>query len=364
MLVCCCWLALQVQAQQVNMTIQVPPTGVMLKNQLWNLLLVNSGNAPVTVFVGLSLLSTADNQPVMTAVTKPILLPKGAKQLTASDVAPVNYTYLSSAFNADMNPNGLLPVGNYVACFTVYMQVYELRTTLAEDCVPVEVQPLNPPQLNTPADESVLDMQYPQFTWLPPMPLQLFNNLQYDFILVAQQPGQSAVQAIQQNIPVFNTHTSSASFLNYPSSNAALDTGVHYAWCVVAKNNNQFVAQSEVWTFKIQRNVVVSHSRNGTGYIRLKNGLDASIAACNGNLMVIYNNEAGDSTVQYSIKAIDDGKNMEIVNGTAPVDMGENFLNIAIGKNKLVNKRMYLFQVRNKRQELWGTKFLYNKETE
>lgn len=353
-----------VKAQQVNMTIQVPPTGVMAKSQLWNMVLVNSGNDAVTVYVSLSFLSTTDNRAVMTAVTRPVLLVKGAKQLTAKDIAPISYTYLSSAFSGDMNPDGLLPVGNYLACYTVYAQVYESTLTLAEDCVPVEVQPLSPPQLNTPADQSVLDVTYPQFTWLPPMPLQLFGNLQYDFILAAMQPGQSAYQAIQQNLPVFNTHSGNVPFLNYPASNVALDTGVNYAWCVVARNNREFIAQSEVWTFKVKQQDIVKNNLSGSGYVRLQNGMDASIAASNGNLQVVYNNETNDSLVHYSIRLIDDGSNTEIAGGAVAVRKGNNYLEIAAGKRKLESRRVYLFQLINSRNEWWSKKFMYTKDSE
>lgn len=346
------------------MTIQVPPTGVMAKNQLWNMVLVNAANAPITIYVGLSLLNTADNRPVMTATTRPITLSKGARQLMAKDIGPVTYTYLSSAFNADMNPNGLLPAGNYLACYTVYAQIYESTLTLAEDCVPVEVQPLSPPQLNTPADQSILDMNYPQFTWLPPMPLQLFGNLQYDFLLVAVQPGQNAYQAIQQNIPIYNRHSGATPFLNYPASNTRLDTGVNYAWCVVAKNSNEFIAQSEVWTFKVTQPVAIRNGLGGNGYIRLKMGLDASVAACSGKLPVIYENEAGDSSVIYSVRLIDDGTNREIINGSTPLHGGDNYLDITVGRNKLVSGRTYLFQILDGRQRWWSKKFIYTNSGE
>ncbi|RFM26956.1 hypothetical protein [Deminuibacter soli] len=360
----CLLLLLQANAQQVSMTTQVPPAGVMLKSQLWNMVLVNPGNSPVTVYIGLSLLSTADNRPVLTATTKRITLMKGARQLTNTDLGPVSYTYLSPALSNDMDPNGMLPAGNYMACFTVYAQVYETVQTLAEECVPVEVQPLNPPQLNTPADESVLDMAYPQFTWLPPVPLQLFSNLQYDFLLVAAMPGQSPYQAIQQNIPVYNTHTGNVPYINYPSSNITLDTGVNYAWCVVARNNNEFIAQSEVWTFKIQHQVAVKKTVTGAGYIRLKNYADAAIAACSGKLSVLYENENKDSLVQYSIRLIDAGFNGDVINGSAAVAMGENYLDIDLGGRTLEDKRVYLFEIHNSRKETWSTRFIYTRPKE
>ena len=40
---------------QISMTLQVPPFGVMVKNQLWNMLLVNAGQT-TTVRISMTML--------------------------------------------------------------------------------------------------------------------------------------------------------------------------------------------------------------------------------------------------------------------------------------------------------------------
>jgi hypothetical protein len=245
------WLAMAGVSQgQVTMVVQVPPTGVMMKSQLWNLALVYAGSGTTSVTLQLTLFGAKDNQPVMTAQTGPLLLNKGANPITASLVSPVQYNYLSSIFNVDRDPNGFLPVGNYKACYSVVGRLHN-SGPLAEDCIPVEVRPLSPPQLNTPADTSTLQTAYPQFTWLPPAPANLFSNLEYEMLIVKVLPGQGPYEAIQQNVPMYNIGNYRDPVDQYPAGNAPLDTATTYAWRVIAFNEGQFIDQSEVWTFKI-----------------------------------------------------------------------------------------------------------------
>ena len=247
------WLAATgVSQAQVTMVLQVPPTGVMQKNQLWNMALIYTGNSTLTTTIQLTLFSAKDNQPVMTATTRPVLLTKGTNAIDIKMVAPVQYTYLSPAFNVDRDPNGFLPVGDYKACYII-AQPTHAANSLAEDCIPVEVHPLSPPQLNSPADTSTVPTAYPQFSWLPPTPVNLFSNLTYDMLIVKVLPGQGPNEAIQQNIPVYNIGNYRDAVNVYPASNKPLDTATQYAWRVIAMNEGQFIAQSEVWTFQLAK---------------------------------------------------------------------------------------------------------------
>src|SRR6478735_8835853 len=98
---------------QLSFSVQEPPSGVVQKNQLWNLTLIYSATNTINVTIGLSLIDITDNQPVLTAFTRPITLSKGVKQLKITDVSPVEYTYVSAAFSR--LTNNFLPIGNYRA---------------------------------------------------------------------------------------------------------------------------------------------------------------------------------------------------------------------------------------------------------
>lgn len=237
---------------QLGITVQVPPVGVIQKTQLWNLLLVNAGDVAYDVEVNITVSAAPDNNPVMTGAGKMVHAPKGTTQLRYADFEPVSYRYLSPAFNNDLRPDGFIPVGSYTVCYTVGRWKGDAWEPLTEDCIHLEVQPLSPPVLNTPADKDSIMVLYPQFTWLPPAPLSLFSALTYDLVVAPVLAGQSPEQAIQQNMPVYTEGNLSNVMSVYPASAHALDTSRWYAWAVIARNNRQVISQSEVWTFWVK----------------------------------------------------------------------------------------------------------------
>jgi hypothetical protein len=254
---------------QLSISVQEPPAGIVQKRQLWNLALINSSNNSMDVVIGLTLVDLSDNQPALTAFTRPISINKGVKQLRVSDVEPVDYQYVSPAFSR--LTDALLPIGNYQACYTVYINGKDDKIVLAENCIVLDVQPLSPPQLTMPVDSATIQNPWPQFSWLPPAPVTLFNDLNYDLLVTEVRPDQSAGAAIQENLPVYNVRRLSTMVNNYPSSNKTLDTGKVYAWRVIAKNGETFAAQSEVWTFRIMQEAPKALTPVNGLYLDLKN---------------------------------------------------------------------------------------------
>lgn len=258
---------------QLSVSLQGPPAGLIQQSGLWNMALINSGASTLEVTISLSLVDNTTNQPVLTAMTRPVLLTRGVRQLKPMDISPVSYSYLSPAFARLGTGNGLLPVGNYRACYTFYTFYGErhIESVLAEECIPLEVQPLSPPQLSMPADTAVVETSYPQFSWLPPVPVTLFSDLKYDLLVTEVQAGQTPQSAIQENLPVYSGLNLAQAFHSYAASYKRLDTGRVYAWRVIAKNGQSFAAQSEVWTFRVRKTPVAPLvPANGT-YLELKN---------------------------------------------------------------------------------------------
>jgi hypothetical protein len=316
---------------QVTMVLQVPPTGVMMKSQLWNLALVYAGSGTISVTVQLTLFGAKDNQPMMTAQTRLLVLNKGANVITANVVSPVQYNYLSSVFSVDRDPNGFLPVGNYKACYSVIGRLHNIGP-LAEDCIPVEVRPLSPPQLNTPADTSTVQTAYPQFTWLPPAPANLFSNLTYEMLIVKVLPGQGPYEAIQQNVPMYNIGNYREAVEQYPASNAPLDTATTYAWRVICFNEGQFIDQSEVWTFKLaSKNPPAVLAPPDGNYIPLRksNEAPAGVHTLTGTVIGIkyYSYEKDHSgTVSFF-----DAEGKLVTSEPATITYGDNFLAYPLG---------------------------------
>ena len=350
---------------QVNLILQLPPTGIIKKSQLWNMSLVSTDSKSRDVYIGLTLYSTSDNQPVLTAKTGTFNISKGVKQINYNDVNPVIYNYMGSSFDIDRSPDGFLPIGNYRACFVLYQIPYELTkdesVQMAEDCLPIEVQPLSPPLLNTPADKDTLDISYPNFSWIPPSPLNLFNNLSYDLIVVEVMSGQTALDAFQQNLPVYNVSNLKNAIHVYPASAKALDTGRVYAWRIVAKNNYENVAQSDNWTFTIRaRNKMdVIPQISLSSYVKLTREVQSGFVHCEKNLLFQYRNEIGDTILHYKIINLMAKDNTPEQEGKLNVKFGINYLKIPLQTQKGKKKDdIYMLKLINSRNEEWVLKFI------
>ncbi|HEY4207856.1 MAG TPA: hypothetical protein VGM31_13630, partial [Puia sp.] len=242
------------------------------------------------------------------------------------------------------------------ACYTVVAP--EKGVTLrAENCIQLNVDPLSPPLLNTPADEAQLFTTYPQFTWLPPTPVGLFNDLSYDLIVVEVLPGQGKADAIQQNIPVYNAGFVKDLYSNYPSSYRALDTAHLYAWRIVALNNGLPAAMSDIWTFRVITPPVPGLKQKEQPYIELKRGLDPSVASIGTSLKFTYENMAADSVVTYTIVSLEDPGNPVIQQGSLHLSRGRNFLELPLTGGAYAARKAYQFSFLNGRNETWTVKF-------
>jgi hypothetical protein len=341
---------------QISLTLQIPPMGTLVKNQLWNMLLVNSSDLTLMVRVNLVLMDEKTNQPVLTATTAPITLPKGAKQLQAKDLGPIQYAYGDPAYHVDGSPNGLLPAGNFQACYTV-VNAYK-GGTFAENCLQLNVDPLSPPLLNSPSDEGKIYTFYPQFTWLPPTPPGLFNDLSYAMVLVQVLPGQAKGDAIQDNIPVYNGTFLKNLYLNYPSSYPALDTGKTYAWRIVALNSGQPTAMSDIWTFRVIGPVLPKPKHQDDAFVSLTLGQTPAVASTSEVLKLSYTNRTTDTIAAFTVTSLQEPGNPVVQRGSVPLRYGQNFLQVPLQGGYGTGK-VYLFQMLNSRGETWTLKFTW-----
>lgn len=347
-------------AAQVTITPVVPPAGILQKNQLWNVVLASAAERPLQARVILRLLDAEQGQPVLSGVSRAVTLTRGARQLKQADVEPVQYEYLSPAI--DRNVNALLPPGKYLACYNI--EVSGGKTAYSrEECVPIVVEPISPPLLNLPANGALLDTKVPQFTWLPPAPLQQFRQLRYELLVTEVHDGQPPVEAVQQNVPVLRMARLRENFLSYPPGHASLDTGKTYAWTVIAKEGEHYAAQTEVWTFRLNGGKLQHLQDLNKVYVQLRRELDGNVLHASREISVSYTNETGDSAARWELLALEDG-NRELMTGQMPLVRGANHFDIPIpARSGLTAGKSYLFRLKNSRGEYWQLKFIYRKES-
>lgn len=350
---------------QVLINLQLPATGLTVKPQLWNLSLINTGPANINVKLSMTFTDVVNNQLVFTATTRIFMLSQQVTPLQANDLLPVIYNVVNGNYSIDTNPNGFLPIGTYEVCYAVLKQNNEMFDQISEECDVIDIEPVSPPVLIEPADEDSIYQVRPFFTWIPPVPAISFNNLSYDWVLVEVMAMQNSADAIQQNAPLHAEQNLTANSLLYPFSVPPLDTGKTYAWQVAAKSSNNAISKSEIWTFKIRKDIdFVGGTHLSGSYIPLTDKNDASYTTINKDLRIQYLNEINDTSVSINYYDITGTSRAIIGTDTAykKLQFGQNFILIPVQDlPSFIHKHIYLFELVNSKLERWYLKFEYRK---
>jgi hypothetical protein len=349
---------------QVLINLQLPPSGLTVKNQLWNFSLINTSTTAINVKVEIIFQDASNNQQVFTGTSKMISLDKGIKQVQYSDVLPVVYTVNNSSYGVDASPDGFLPIGVFSVCFNVIQYYSDYTSNIAQECETIEIEPISPPILVTPADSERVELTRPFFTWTPPIPFNLFSNLQYDWVLVEVQGTQTAAVALQQNFPILNQVGLNTSSFQYPLSAPELDTSKLYAWQVSAKNNGLPIAQSEAWTFRVMKfhPDTTVYQRLGF-FFKLTKEMDPAYGICEGTVRYEYLNELNDTTVSIRLFDVSQASNKEVFpdNASPTLKYGQNFIKWDLSQfSAMIDKHIYLFSLTNSKGENWYMKFEYH----
>jgi hypothetical protein len=312
---------------QVTINVQLPAAGMVYKDQLWNLVLASNNSGIAETSISLELQDAVTGQPVLSATSRNFMLGKGVKNISIKDVQPVQYNYLTSELTGKY-----LPLGSYVACYRLIKKDDKVPTPLGDECTTIHIAPLTPPILNTPEDRTVLETNYPLFTWLPPGPVNMFDNLNYDFVIAEVLPGQSTAEAILYNTPIFTSKNLRVATQSYPASFSRLKEGQQYAWQVTARNGLNYSAQTEAWTFTIKSPDSATVTVASAGYIQLVNNKESSgISSIRDNeLLVKYYSFEKDHETTVKFFAAD---NKLLRRMKHKIKYGDNFLKFSLNKD-------------------------------
>jgi hypothetical protein len=357
-------LAIKSEAQLVS-NLQLPATGLLYKPQLWTMVLTNTTGAPLTIHIEMVLSESGSSQQLLSGVTREITLPAGTTQITPASLFPIQYNSLSTAYTIDNSPNGLLPIGSFVICYNFFKHDSHSYEQILEECHDIVVEPLSPPQLIYPYDATAIEEANPQFSWLPPVPMALFSDLNYDLKLVEINPGQSAADAASQNIPLYQANNLPTNTLLYPLSAPALQFEKQYAWQVTAKSNASVVASSDVWQFSLKQYGTLNPSGQAElPFVKLKKAPESGYAIFVDDLKFDYFNETGDSI--WVAKVIDltvsSPKEQDLPLENTSLIRGENLVKYNAAENSFfIHKHLYQLEISNSRNEVWRLRFEYRK---
>lgn len=356
---CCC-------SAQVVVSLQLPPSGILQKNQLWNMVVVSGAGQHYNMLVELNVFDSRNGNRVFSAVSRLVEMNNGARQIRMNDLMPIQYQYINSMYQMDAGMNGLLPVGVFKFCYNFFRISDKGKEPLAEECREIEITPLSPPQLVMPQDSAVLEAVYPQFSWTPPTPANSFKGLQYELRVVELQKGQNSAEALQKNLPFAERGNLKESFFAYPSSLPAFDSSVLYAWQITATDQSGYTAKSEIWTFSLSRRSLNSLKATNS-YIWLRQGQDPSIFISNGRVKFSYDNLVGDGTANYQIINVSGKEEQLMKKGMVQLSEGQNYIDINLEDKRFWKENeLFRFELLNSKGQKWllNIKFIEKEENQ
>jgi hypothetical protein len=363
-----CLIVLAVNAQaQVTVNLQLAPVGLSLKSQLWNMFVTNSSTSGILIHAELRLTEANSNVQVMNATTSAISIIPGNQLLQVNALAPIQYNITDPAYQS-FALTEFLPVGQFLACFSIIKHTGDATEKILEECEIIEVEPLGPPQLVYPYHQEAIETQLPIFNWSPPSPMNLFTGMSYDLEVVDVFPNQTETDAIQQNIPLLRQAGISATTFPYPAGAPGLEINKKYAWRILVKTNQAVVARSEVWWFTLKDMVRKdSAAQIELPYAKLKKDNQLSYTIAQNDLKFEYLNETSDIIWNAKVFDISTAKKREVSVSFDSIRLkrGQNQVRIPLLQlDALIDKHLYLLQVENSRGEIWRLKFEYRRKEE
>jgi hypothetical protein len=311
---------------QYNITAALPSGGLYLRSELWNISISNTSTASIEVVLQMEMKDLQTHQPVLSATSGNFILTPGIKAIQATSLEPIQYIGTNGL--ADRSPNSFLPVGQYQVCYQLFQVLHIDRLPVADDCAQLEVEPLSPPILTMPENDSMIAINNPLFTWVPPAPTGMFGDLNYDLMITEVFDGQSPLDAIQKNLPLQQAQNLQQPFFSFPLQGPQLEKDKIYAWQISAKDQLRFAASSEVWTFKTgdKKNITAI---NNAIYL-LMDGNNTGIADLNGYTLhikyVSFNS-------LHEVSVVFREENGKIVNTIKrAIKQGDNYLDLPLNR--------------------------------
>jgi hypothetical protein len=237
---------------QVLINLRQPPPNQFREADLWQLTLVNTGRAPIEVFL-IGTITEQRSGLILRATTRTFSLPVGTTVITNQNfertISPVGVETPNPRYRDIFQQTGSAPTGSYEICVRVFAQGSPRE--LASDCIEQTIEQLSQPILIAPAQSDTISLPLPVFTWVPPAPAfrSVATQLTYKLRIVEVLGRQSPTAAMQTNPAWFEQDNLRAPTLVYQPAARGLQRGKRYAWTVYAFLGSAPAGQSEVWDF-------------------------------------------------------------------------------------------------------------------
>jgi len=271
----------------------------------------------------------------------------------------------SSASYSKMQQTGNLPSGTYTTCVDVY--VLGNSNGLAKQCATVKTKDDDQVVLLSPNDGQVINTFFPTFFWNFGTP-QPDYTVTYSIKIAELKDGQSYYDAMYFNAPIVFEQNYMSTTYNYSSSSFPLNEDKQYVWQVEANVRGKGKYLSPIWMFRFKKDkrnpVKKTPVKEYVQYAYLTKQASATSYSFTDKINLRYNNEAGDSVLNYVVYKQGETRAVTISDQPAQLHEGINYFSFNVPDNMKPKKEkeanLYTLQVRNARNEVWSMKFIIN----
>jgi hypothetical protein len=324
-------LHLQVYSQVIVSWNTANPSSFTI-GDMWKVSIVNLSSISTTGIVELKI-ETNDHVLVLTLKTASLNLAPGINLMsTIKETSRYSISYGNNKSSYSLQQTGQLPLGKYIFCAS-----FESPLNLSVDeisCEERELGTISPPYLILPYNGSEVSTKYPLLVWHPPVPIDE-SKVTYALTLVPITYNQSPELAMKHCMPFIKEKTLNEKNLQYSARYPALEAGKSYAWKVDVYYQQQFIASTETWSFKVLNRDTLLQVDDAASFSMIDDQPDGGYYVSSDFLRLGYNNRSNDTGLKYRIIQADSREPVEHKQ-EIPLDRGINKieLNMKLGNFK------------------------------
>lgn len=255
--------------------------------------------------------------------------------------------YYSASIEEYENYFNSLPPGNYMICYKLNCvnpdcdgKGSQLLFTENANCTSFQVGPITPLRLSYPPDLSMVNNPRPIHSWVPPMPLSQIEGFSYRISIYTPQKGQSCIDAVINNPPIYQEFELLENTINYPIELENIDTGEIHCWNVTGILMGKPVVQSETWQYSLVKDSLIKKIPSEQSYIELDKQ-DARILIKTGRMIKLkYASRNTNLSLKCSISRVNKSKQKKelILEKTLEVKNVENYFKIDLSEYQSLNE--------------------------
>ncbi len=318
---------------QAQVQLLLDPVNSVKTSSLFNLSLVNSGNAAPYALT--AVLKSKRGKELMKQTIQVDANAKGISNVRG--LQPSSTVFFDADFERLYSVSSTLPPLNYVLCVSA-VNVSD-QNSRAEECVAfdaidfINIMPLYP------SEEMEIFEQRPLFTWMDLAPQQGYS---YNFSLVQLKEGQNAGAAMRRNSPLVSRDGLTQKQVVFPSDATPLENGQQYAWQLTLNYKGEKVATSDAWKFEYKEGDQYIDIPRNLSYVDITEIERGASLYAVGEFKFKYPSEVK-NTLQAELFELKKGKRKKI-------DLNNHQFDVQLGINKYeldLKEQVYLKHLRD-----------------